>query len=129
MKQPHALIIEDNTKNAQILKLLLTEQGISSTQVTNPRNLDAALATLGQVNVVLLDLEMPGLNGYQVFEYLKADPRFQNVPIVACTVHLSEMHTVFQQGFHGFIGKPLDPDKFPDQLARILNGQPVWETA
>lgn len=128
MGKAHALIIDDNARNAQVLKLMLGDQGVSSTQVTNPRKIEDALTGLKRIDVVFLDLEMPGINGYEVFQALSSDPRFANVPIVACTVHLNEMNTVYEQGFAGFIGKPLDDERFPDQLARILSGQPVWET-
>jgi hypothetical protein len=47
---------------------------------------------------------------------------------VAYTVHVSEINTVYQMGFHSFLGKPLDSDLFPDQLARILRGERVWAT-
>jgi two-component system, cell cycle response regulator DivK len=61
-------------------------------------------------------------------EKLKADARYQQVPIVAYTVHVSEINVAYQRGFDSFIGKPVDPDRFPGQLARILRGEAVWET-
>lgn len=128
MKQAHALIIDDNVKNVSILARLLSEQAVSSTQVTHPKQLDATLAGIGKVDVVFLDLEMPGVSGYDVLEKLKTDTHFQITPIVAYTVHVSEINVAHQQGFDSFIGKPLNPEKFPDQLARILNGEAVWET-
>lgn len=129
MNQQHALVIDDNSKNVAILTRLLAEQGLSSTQITNPKTLDTVLDTLSQLDVVFCDLEMPGVSGFQVLQKLKADARFQHVPVVAYTVHISEIGVANQQGFDSFVGKPIDPDKFPGQLARILNGQPVWETA
>jgi two-component system cell cycle response regulator DivK len=71
---------------------------------------------------------MPGLNGYDVLAQLRTDMLFQTVPVVAYTVHVSEINAAHEKGFDSFIGKPLDPDRFPDQLARILRGEPVWET-
>lgn len=129
MSIKHALIIDDNLKNLSVLALLLAEQAVSSTQMTNPKLLETLLEGVGKVDVVFVDLEMPGLNGFDVLERLKADARFQNVPIVAYTVHVSEINAAHQSGFDSFIGKPLDPDRFPEQLARILRGEPVWETA
>jgi len=128
MKQSQALVIDDNAKNVDVLTRLLTEQGINSIQVTNPTNLDMALNQVEDLRVVFLDLEMPGIDGYQVLHQLKSDPAFNDVPMVAYTVHVSEIKEAHAQGFDGFLGKPLDSDKFPDQLNRILNGQPVWET-
>lgn len=129
MSQQHALVIDDNPKNITVLTRLLAEQSLTSTQITNPNTLEGVLDSLGQVDVVFLDLEMPGIDGFEVLHKLKADARFANVPVVAYTVHISEIRVANQEGFDGFIGKPIDPDKFPGQLERILNGQPVWETA
>jgi CheY-like chemotaxis protein len=124
----HALIIDDNGKNIDVLARLLGMQGVNSTPVPKPVQLAAVLQEIDDVDIVFLDLEMPGMDGYEVFDKLKTDARFQSVPIVAYTVHVSEIMVAHQQGFHSFLGKPLDADKFPDQLARILHGQPVWET-
>lgn len=129
MSQPHALIIDDNAKNTAVLAGLLSREGVTHTTVNNPNRLSATLQQIEPVDVVFLDLEMPGKSGFDVFEMLKQDERFANVPIVAYTVHISEMHVVHQYGFHSFIGKPLDADRFPDQLARILRGEQVWERA
>ncbi len=101
-------------------------EGVTSSVITDSRRLDAALADMAAVDVVFLDLEMPGLNGFDVLERLQSDPRFQKIPIVAYTVHTREIDQAAQRGFHSFLGKPLDPDKFPDQLARILQGERVW---
>jgi two-component system cell cycle response regulator DivK len=110
-----------------VLAGLMNEEGIEHTHVTDPRKLDAALDAITQLDVVFLDLEMPGLNGYEVLEKLKADTRFQGVPVVACTVHISEISVANKQGFDSFIGKPINPDRFSGQLHRILNGEEVWE--
>ncbi len=124
----HALIIDDNQKNAVVLATMLTDENITSTQLLNPYDLESLLDTLHDVAVVFLDLEMPGLDGYDVLKKLKANERFKSIPIVAYTVHISEIHAALQSGFNGFLGKPLNADKFPQQIARILRGEPVWET-
>jgi DNA-binding NarL/FixJ family response regulator len=51
----------------------------------------------------------------------------QNAPIIAYTVHLNEIANTRQLGFDGFLGKPLDVTRFPEQLARILRGEQLWE--
>lgn len=129
MSSRHALIIDDNPNNLGILAELLTMEGVRSTQVQNSKNLGAALKEVSTLDVIFLDLEMPEVNGYQLLEHLKSDARFRDVPIAAYTVHVSEVHVARKKGFHSFLGKPLDADRFPDQLARILRGEHVWSVA
>lgn len=123
----HALIIDDNPQNVKVLAQLLAKQGVSSTEVTNPKHLQNVLPGLEQVDVVFLDLEMPGEHGYSVKDRLRN--QLAGTPIIAYTVHISEINVVRQQGFDGFLGKPLDNTRFPGQVARILNGESVWERA
>lgn len=127
MASIHALVLDDNPNNLGILAELLTLEGASVTTVQNPLKLGPALDSLEQLDVIFLDLEMPGMDGYEVLEQLKANPQWEGVPVVAYTVHISEINVARRLGFHSFLGKPLDADLFPEQLARILQGERVWE--
>lgn len=127
MSQNHALIIDDNVNNVAVLAHLLTQQHVTSTQVITLDQLPPALEENTKIDVVFLDLEMPERSGYEVLQELKAEDRFAHVPIVAYTVHANEIHTAMQVGFHSFLPKPLDSDRFGGQLARILKGERVWE--
>jgi two-component system OmpR family response regulator len=127
MVQKHALIIDDNGQNRRVLAQLLTKQGASYTEVADPRALPDLLASVGPVDVVFLDLEMPGQDGYSVKDLLRS--WLGETPIIAYTVHISEMMEVKKLGFDGFLGKPLDTSRFPEQFSRILSGKPVWERA
>ncbi|MCS7071600.1 MAG: response regulator [Anaerolinea sp.] len=120
-----ALIIDDNASNARVLAQLLAKAGLESIEINDPRKLDLAQFTSGSVDVVFLDLEMPNISGYELLGQLRA--ALGAAPIIACTVHISEINVTRQLGFDGFLGKPLDHDRFPTQLANILSGQPVWE--
>jgi CheY-like chemotaxis protein len=122
----HALIIDDDSNNLAVLAEMLSLEDVTYTIVQNPTTVDNVVNQIPKVNVVFLDLEMPNVDGFTVFEKLKSHPRVQNVPIVAYTVHVSEINVARQLGFHSFLGKPLDADIFPDQLARILRGEKVW---
>lgn len=125
MSQYHALVIDDNAQNRKVLFQLLGKQGVNCTEIADPRKIVDILPTLGQVDVVFLDLEMPGLDGYEAKDMLKAS--LPTTPIIAYTVHVSEINVVKQMGFDGFLGKPLDNTNFPSYLTRILNGESVWE--
>jgi two-component system, cell cycle response regulator DivK len=125
MTHAHALVIDDNPQNVKVLVQMLSKQGVTATQILDPLQLATKIPALGDVDVIFLDLEMPSLGGYELKDILKS--YFVNVPIIAYTVHISEMNVVRELGFDGFLGKPLDDKKFPDQLARILRGESVWE--
>ena len=129
MNTSHALIIEDNIKNVRILGILLDRFGVGHTDILNPVDILEMLPVMDMdsINIVFLDLEMPDVNGYDVLDMLKSDVRFSEVPIVAYTAHSSEASNARNAGFHSFIAKPLSPDRFPDQLARILRGEHVWD--
>lgn len=127
MPAPHALIIDDNKTNIDVLTMLLKQQGVEFTAVQFVQDLDTTLNNLKHVDVIFLDLEFPNHDGFEIFTNLKQRSRLANVPIVAYTVHNSEIDVARKMGFHSFLGKPLNLNKFPDQLRRILAGEPVWE--
>ena len=126
MTTPHALIVDDNANGAEVLAGLLAEQGISHTAVLDPTRVSAELQKLPKVDVIFLDLEMPKIDGFQLLSTLRQQLG-KSVPIITYTVHLSEMDTARKMGFDGFLGKPVDADRFPELIKRILNGKSVWE--
>ncbi len=122
----HALIIDDNRTNIEVMGELLLACGVSYSSVTDVADLDIALEDLDQLDVIFLDLEMPRADGYAVLEILRNELGVR-VPIVASTVHLNEIQTAREMGFDGFLGKPLKLTRFSDQLERILDGEQVWD--
>jgi two-component system, cell cycle response regulator DivK len=127
MSPSHALIIDDNRLNIDVIAMILSQEGVDSTAVEYPTRLSGVLEQLEKIDVVFLDLEFPNENGFRLLEQLKADPRIGNAPIVAYTVHTSSIDDARRAGFHSFIGKPISSQRFPGQLKRILSGIPVWE--
>jgi CheY-like chemotaxis protein len=122
----HALIIDDDASNISVLDQLLALEGVSCTHIQDPRVLQNGLGNLPDADIIFLDLEMPKVNGYEAFALLRADPRYAEVPVVACTVHFNEIQTCRDLGFHSYIPKPLDIDHFPEYLKRIVSGEQVW---
>lgn len=127
MDQRHALLIDDDAEALHIMEQALKQLQISSTSVNDPRNLETLLTQIQPITIIFLDLEMPKLDGYEVLAALKKYINPQ-VPIIACSVHTSELHNTRRSGFSSFIAKPLDIDRFPELINRILNGQAVWES-
>lgn len=121
----YALIIDDDKNNLEVLAQMLESQNVESIQLDDPNHLDQVLQKTPDFDVVFLDLEMPETSGYEVLGYLRQ--KGIDVPVIAYTIHLSQINHARQNGFDGFVGKPLQFKRFPDQLRRILDGQPVWE--
>jgi CheY-like chemotaxis protein len=123
----HALVIDDNLQNLRVLTQLLSKEGVTCSEVQDATLLVTLLPKLPPVDLVFLDLEMPKVDGYAAKSLIRS--QFPDAHIVAYTVHVSEINMVRDLGFDGFLGKPLDRARFPEQLARILRGEAVWERA
>mgnify|MGYP001319108245 CR=1 FL=1 len=126
MTKAHALIVDDNAQNLEVLAWLLASHGITHTAVQDTNQLEATLAMVDQVDIVFLDLEMPSRNGYELLEVLRTYLG-EAVPIVACTVHSPEIVRARAMGFSSFISKPLNPQLFATQLRDLLQGNEVWD--
>jgi CheY-like chemotaxis protein len=122
----HALLIDDDHFNLEVLNRFLTHEGITCSNVQNVKHIRSTIASTSKIDLVFLDLEMPQMDGYEVFRLLRSTLGVE-VPIVACTVHVNEISKARERGFTGFISKPLDQKHFPEQVKRILQGEQVWE--
>jgi CheY-like chemotaxis protein len=128
MSNAHALIIDDNAQNLEVLGRLLTANGVSYTAVQDTNSLDHILGSESHIDVVFLDIEMPRRNGYEILGLLRQNYG-SALRIVACTVHTNEISTAREIGFDGFLAKPLNPTIFAAQLSQILDGTPVWDAS
>jgi CheY-like chemotaxis protein len=125
MARQHALIVEDDLSNIEVLKLLLLKQDFDCTTITDPKHVEETIHSLDSIDIIFLDLKMPNVNGYEVFEFLKHKMAL-SVPIIAYSVYVNRMAEARTLGFDGFLVKPLEIQEFPNQLARILNREPLW---
>lgn len=123
----HALIIEDEQTSIDVLQNLLDQLDVNSSVIYGGPDVGEHMRQIARPDVIFLDLEMPGYNGYEVLGMIRADAEFEGVPVVAYTTHLSHMNDARRAGFDGFLGKPLARSEFADNLIRILNGESVWE--
>ena len=122
-----ALIIEDDSRSVRVLEQLLSRENMTSEAILNTHDIAEQLQIVTVPDVIFLDLEMPTTNGYTVLESIQADSRFDGVPVVAYTTHVSHLNDAKNAGFHSFLGKPLDGRQFAANLTRILDGERVWE--
>lgn len=120
----HALIVENDKDSIEVLKHVLQMEGVDCTCYSRGADIDPAV--LESVQVVFLDLDLPGMNGYEIYDVLRKEYNV-DAPIVAYTVNTNEKATTRKMGFNGMIAKPLDASCFSEQLKRILAGHFVWE--
>jgi len=108
------LVVEDNEINQQIARALLESRGVTVHVVADgQRAIDwLSDAEAGAVDAVLMDLQMPGLDGYEATRALRANPRFAQVPIIAMTAHAlpDERERCLAAGMNDHVAKPIDPD-------------------
>jgi two-component system cell cycle response regulator DivK len=124
------LIVEDNLQNAVFMSRLLDRLGINQYEWKSSSWEIMELAdTMGRIDLVLLDINLPLENGYEVLTKLRSNARFAQTRVVAVTGDSDEgsMERAKAAGFDGFLGKPLVVSKFPAQITAILNGEPVWD--
>ncbi len=123
-----ALIIEDDQTSISVLRTLLAQMGIETVEITgSTHSIPDELQKVLRPHVIFLDLEMPGINGYDALVLIRSNPHFEAVPVVAYTTHTSHLNRARSAGFHSFLGKPLNPAQFREQVSRILDNIPVWE--
>lgn len=123
------LVVEDNVGNFMLVARMLDESGIHCEWKTSGYEVVEFAETLSNIDLILMDIRLPYEDGYGAFRKLRQKSKFNHIPIVAVTAvsGLDQMRAAQLAGFNGFIGKPLNPDRFPDQIKKILSGQPVWE--
>jgi two-component system, cell cycle response regulator DivK len=123
------LVVEDNVSNFVLIARMLGFLGIHCEWKTSGYEVVEYADTLQRLDLILMDIRLPYEDGYGALKKIRASDRLKSVPIVAVTAEasLEQMNKARASGFDGFLGKPLDPDKFPDQIRRILGGEPVWE--
>lgn len=115
------LVIEDNDDSRQLMTYLLEHAGHSLALA------EGGESGLKQVaaevpDLVLLDLHMPGMDGFQVIEALKQERRMNGVPIVAVTAvaMVGDREAVIKAGFDGYIPKPIAPETFAEEVEAFL---------
>ncbi len=129
-EEAHVLVVEDNVPNFVLIARLLAYTGVERCEwKTSGWQVVEFADTLSRIDLILMDIRLPYEDGFQALEKVRAHPRFKDTLVVAVTAEASveQMRRAKEAGFDGFLGKPLNPDKFPDQIRRVLSGQPVWE--
>jgi two-component system cell cycle response regulator DivK len=130
-KDATILVVEDNVQNFMLVTRLLAFLGVKDCEwkASGWQVLEFA-ETLPHIDLILMDIFLPEEDGYQVLDRLRGHPRFKDTLIIALTADVTaeNMKHARSAGFDGFIGKPINPDRFPDQVRSVLQGEDIWES-
>ncbi len=123
------LVVEDNVSNFVLIARLLGYMGIHCEWKTSGYEVVEYADALPRLDLILMDIRLPYEDGFDALQKIRASPSLKNTRVVAVTAEASQeqMRKAREASFDGFIGKPINPDHFPDQIRRILAGEPVWE--
>lgn len=119
--QKTILVVDDTVKILNIIKFFLEEEGYTVKTTTLPEQ-GIEMAKRGGVDVMILDVMMPGLNGYQVYEIMKNDPKTASVPVILLTARAVIENTPrpFFYGVYGVLAKPFQRWKLVQMVKDVI---------
>lgn len=124
MKGLQMLVAEDNPTNQQVAQAILEGAGIRVTMVNNG---EEAVAAVGErpFDAVLMDIQMPRMNGYEATRRIRALPQGASIPVVAMTAHAmkGDEERCLEAGMDGYISKPVNQDRLFHTLWRLLRSR------
>jgi two-component system, cell cycle response regulator DivK len=118
------LVVEDNEDSRELAVKVLKNKGyLVIAAVDGEDAVEKAIAE--KPDLILLDISLPKLDGYEVAKKLKSMAEFQEIPIVALTAHAmkGDREKVIVAGFEGYITKPINVRELPDQLKSYIRGK------
>ena len=117
------LVVDDNPANLRLLRMLLLGEGYD---VRTAGDAAEALAVVGEFlpRVILMDLQMPGMDGFELTRRLKADAATREIVIVALTAYAmkGDEERARAAGCDGYVSKPIDTRSLPALIARHVDG-------
>lgn len=117
------LIVDDNPDNTAIIEVALSFYGATVYTAGSGEDGLSLLNTI-QPTVILLDLSMPKLSGWEVFKQIRENPDNSHIPVIAVTAHAmpEDRRKVFDAGFDGYITKPFNIVSFVGEIQKIIGG-------
>jgi signal transduction histidine kinase/CheY-like chemotaxis protein len=133
LENMRVLVVEDHPINQQLVMELLRAMGVQAELAQHGQHAIEMLARHAPDHyaLVLMDLQMPVLDGYETTKRLRADPRYPSLAIVAMTAHvmLEEQERCLALGMRGHIGKPIDPDELYQLVASFCKRESHAKTS
>ena len=123
MTSKRILIVEDNEKNLKLIRDLMVYAGYETMEaVTGEEGVEKA--NRESPDLVLMDIQLPGLNGIEALLQLRSNPLTENIPVVAVTASAmtEDEQRIQSAGFDGYLRKPIDIDHVLATVKEILEG-------
>lgn len=122
------LVIDDEQDNLTVASLMLEMAGSTVHQAFHGKE---GLEIMAQqaIDFVICDLSMPVMDGWQFVETLRKESKTSSMPVIALTAHAmpGDQERVLDAGFNAYLTKPLDPEKFIDQIVKLLEKFPAFQ--
>lgn len=120
-QDPRILYVEDNIANRLLVRRVLEASGYTVIEAKNAQSAFESITT-NTPDLILMDINMPDMDGYTLTRELKQMPAIENVPIIALTANVmkGDRERTIEAGCDGYIQKPIDVDTLPEQIARYL---------
>jgi CheY-like chemotaxis protein len=117
-----ALLVEDNENNRYLMTLMLKQGDIGVVTARDGRSALEIVRT-ERPDFILLDIQMPEMDGYEVASHLKADPELASIPIIGVSSFAmpGDREKAMRMGFAGYVEKPIDPERFIETVLSILD--------
>jgi two-component system cell cycle response regulator DivK len=118
------LIVEDNEKNLKLARDVLRFHGYRTVEATDGESA-IAMSLEHLPALILMDIQLPGIDGIVAMTRIRADERTKHIPTVALTASVmsGDRERFNVAGFDGFIAKPIEVKNFPDQVRGYLDGK------
>ncbi|WP_262792409.1 PAS domain-containing hybrid sensor histidine kinase/response regulator [Catenovulum sp. 2E275] len=131
-KNVRILVAEDNEINQEVAKAILEHHGIDVTLAKHGKEAIQKL-TESSFDLILMDIQMPEMDGYQATEIIRTMPEFENLPIIAMTANVmsQDIEKCIEHGMNGHVGKPIDEENLLTTLATWLGQEllcPAFKT-
>lgn len=121
MNKPRILIVDDNAMNVELVTFVLCDAGFD---VESAGDADAAFARVdeAQPDLILMDIQLPGLNGLDVTRQLKSNPKTRSIVIVAFTAYAmkGDERKMLAAGCDGYLSKPIHVQSFAAEVRQLL---------
>ena len=117
------LIVDDDSRNIFALNLVLRSKGYTSVSATDAETGIKMLQQDNGIGVVLMDMMMPGIDGYEAMSRMQADPELAKVPVIAVTAQAmtGDREKIMAAGATAYVSKPVDVDALVNLLETYLN--------